>query len=288
MNPNSFRSPAPSCLKHGLLFLIALVTTTMPCMGQDVLDKTDFVLGETLKLRSTVLEEERVLNVYLPAGYDEKKDRSYPVIYLLDGSADEDFIHVAGLVQFGSFSWIRMIPESIVVGIANVDRKRDFTSPSKNEKDHEELPTSGGSTRFIEALAKEIRPLIGKLYRTQGPSTLIGQSLGGLLATEILYTRTDLFDNYIIVSPSLWWNDRSLLKKDPPTLPKDTAVFIAVGKEGEIMEQVAKELHGKLNAGNPEGARLWFKHLPRLDHGDTLHLAVYEAFEAMFRTPSVP
>ncbi len=255
----------------------------MPSQGQEVLDKKAFSIGETLELESKVLEENRVLNVYLPLGYADQKEKRYPVIYLLDGSADEDFIHIAGLVQFGSFSWIQMLPESIVVGIANLDRKRDFTYPSKNGRDQKELPTSGGSARFIEALAKEIQPLIRKTYRTQDVSTLIGQSLGGLLATEILYTRPELFDHYIIVSPSLWWDDRSLLKKDAPKIPDGTSVFIGVGKEGEIMETVAKELHQKLESRQTEGARLWFKHLPRLDHGDTLHLAVYEAFEALFR-----
>ena len=47
---------------------------------------------------------------------------------------DEDFIHISGLVQFGSFSWIHMIPESIVVGIANADRKKRFTYPTNNKK----------------------------------------------------------------------------------------------------------------------------------------------------------
>ena len=69
---------------------------------------------------------------------------------LLDGSKDEDFIHIAGIVQFGSFSWINMLPETIVVGIANVDRKRDFTYPSQNTLDQEEFPTSGKSAHFIQ------------------------------------------------------------------------------------------------------------------------------------------
>ena len=92
-------------------------------------------IGETVKIYSKQLKEERALNIYLPQGYSPDSAKTYPVIYLLDGSLDEDFIHITGVVQFGSFSWINMLPESIVVGIANIDRKRDFTYPTRNEID---------------------------------------------------------------------------------------------------------------------------------------------------------
>ncbi len=275
-------------LKTKVGFFVFLALSLLPRLSsaQEVTQKAAFTIGESLEFHSRILDENRVLNIYLPLSYAQQTDKKYPVIYLLDGSADEDFIHIAGLVQFGSFPWIEMIPETIVVGIANVDRKRDFTFPSKNEKDQKELPTSGGSARFIEALAKEIQPLIRKTYRTQDVSTIIGQSLGGLLATEILYTRPDLFDNYIIVSPSLWWDDRSLLKAGPKNLAEGTSIFVGVGKEGEIMEEVAAELHRKIDGAKAAGTRLWFRHFPELDHGDTLHLAVYEAFGALFKTSS--
>ena len=74
-----------------------------------------FVLGVIDEIQSAQLGEKRVLNIYLPDGY--KNDTAkYSVIYLLDGSADEDFIHVAGLVQFNSFPWVKRLPPTIVVG----------------------------------------------------------------------------------------------------------------------------------------------------------------------------
>lgn len=245
-----------------------------------------FSLGDRLRWRSGALDEDRELNVYLPLSYGTDPEARYPVIYLLDGSADEDFIHIAGLVQFASFSWIQMVPESIVVGIANVDRKRDFTYPSKNEKDQKELPTSGGSAAFIEALEREILPLIESRYRIDGGRTLIGQSLGGLLATEILLKKPALFDRYIIVSPSLWWDDGSLLGADPAPGLEKASVFVGVGKEGEIMETAARRLHARLKALDPGPSRLFFHHFPELDHGDTLHLAVYRALDDLFDDPT--
>ncbi len=235
-----------------------------------------FVLGEIHEINSTKLSESRTLNVYLPEGYAACDTCKYPVIYLLDGSADEDFIHVAGLVQFCNFSWINILPPSIVVGIANVDRKRDFTFPTTIEQDKKDYPTTGGSANFIDFLEKELQPFIEKKYRTAGDKTIIGQSLGGLLATEVLFKKPALFTHYIIISPSLWWDGESLLGHLPNSFPKNTKVHVSVGNEGKVMERDAKKLYKKLKvAGLPTG----YNCLGKEDHASIMHLALLEAFK---------
>lgn len=266
--------------------LIALITilltssTTLP-----ITNTSNFVIGESVTFHSDVLHEDRTINVYLPLSYSKEDGSKYPVVYLLDGSADEDFIHISGLVQFGSFSWIQMIPESIVIGIANTDRKRDFTFPSNNEQDQTESPSAGGSAKFVEMIEEELQPLITRRYRANDTSTLVGQSLGGLLATEILLKKPELFDNYIIVSPSLWWDDESLLQVRAADLSSVNAVYIGVGEEGHTMKRVAKEFFEKLHEDKSMTKNLSFRNFPDLDHGDALHLAVYDAFETIFATP---
>jgi len=240
-----------------------------------------FAIGETITLSSKVLKENRILNIYLPQGYKES-DKKYHVMYLLDGSADEDFIHIAGLVQFASFSWIKMIPETIVVGISNIDRKRDFTYPSTVERDRKEFPTTGGSEKFIKFIKDELQPYITSNYKVLNEKTLIGQSLGGLLATEILLKSPELFDNYIIVSPSIWWDDESLLTLTPKSLTSKKHIYLAVGQEGPYMETGAVKLHYKLRKAYPKNAQIFYKFLEEQDHGDALHLAVYDAFDNIF------
>ncbi|MCU0348575.1 MAG: alpha/beta hydrolase-fold protein [Saprospiraceae bacterium] len=235
-----------------------------------------FVLGEILTLNSTALNEQRTLNIYLPAGYNDDDTTRYPVIYLLDGSADEDFIHVAGLVQFCNFSWINILPPSIVVGIANVDRKRDFTFPTSIEQDKKDFPTTGGSAKFIEFLGKELQPLINKQYRTSPKRSIIGQSLGGLLATEVLFKQPQLFDDYIIISPSLWWDKESLLAQFPKSFPQKTKVHVSVGNEGKVMERDAKNLYKKLKAA---GVTTGYNCLGKEDHASIMHKALSEAFK---------
>ena len=266
-----------------LLLLICLLSTHAT-FGQHVISESDFSIGKAVRLQSAVLKEERTLNIYLPLSYATDSLKQYPIIYLLDGSQDEDFIHIAGLVQFGSFPWINMLPESIVVGIGNVDRKRDYTYPSQSALDREEFPTSGKSAAFMTFMEKELKPYITSTYRTTGRSTIIGQSLGGLLATEVLYKKPELFDNYIIVSPSLWWDDERLLTADPVTAIANKQIYIAGGKEGEVMERTAKALYEKLRTSIADDSQVYYEFLEDKTHGDALHMAVYHAFEEMYKS----
>ncbi len=255
-----------------------------------------FVLGEVAEVHSNVLAEKRILNVYLPEGYTRNDTVRYPVIYLLDGSADEDFIHIVGLVQFNSFDWIGQLPKSIVVGIATVDRRRDFTFPTTIVEDQKKYPTAGHSDRFITFLETELQPFVESRYKTRGAKTLIGQSLGGLLATEILFKKPALFTKYIIVSPSLWWDNGSLLDQTPQILKdgfiQPTDVYIGVGKEGltptatpRVMEVDANVLADKLKSTGSKTVQVTFDYLPEEDHATIMHQAVFNAFRLIY-TPA--
>jgi uncharacterized protein len=242
-----------------------------------------FVLGEIRELDSKILGEKRTLNVYLPDGYSTNDTIRYPVIYLLDGSADEDFIHVAGLVQFCNFPWVKTLPPSIVVGVANVDRKRDFTYPTTIEKDKKDFPTTGGSAKFIAFIEQELQDFVGKTYKTNAQKTLIGQSLGGLLATEILFKKPHLFTHYALISPSLWWDNESLLAIKPafvqPDFTQNIQIFLAVGNEGEIMVGGVNRLKDLIKQAKQPTISWHFKSLEDRNHATIHHEAVYKAFE---------
>lgn len=252
-----------------------------------------FVLGVIDEIQSKELGEKRILNIYLPEGYNPKDEAKYPVIYLLDGSADEDFIHISGLVQFNSFEWINQVPKSIVVGIATVDRRRDFTFPTTVENDKTRFPTTGHSDKFIAFIEKELQPFIDKKYKTTESKTIIGQSLGGLLETEILFKKPSLFNKYVIVSPSLWWNNGSLLNTDSEIFQEDfkqqTEIYVAVGKEGltpteipRVMEVDANLLAEKIKASKSKNIKVYFDYFPEENHGTILHPAVSNSFKFFY------
>jgi uncharacterized protein len=253
-----------------------------------------FVLGTIEELQSAILSEKRTLNIYLPEGYRQDDTTRYPVIYLLDGSADEDFIHVVGLVQFNSFEWINRVPKSIVVGIANVDRQRDFTYPTSFAAEKKRFPKTGGSEKFIAFIEKELQPYIEKKYKTNSTRTLIGESLGGLLATEILFKKPTLFNKYVIISPSLWWDNGSLLNANSELLlsgfTQKTTVYIGVGKEGlglsdipHVMEVDANLLTEKIKATKSKSVSVYFDYLPNEDHATIAHQALLNAFRMLYR-----
>ncbi len=241
-----------------------------------------FSIGKIAEINSAILKEKRTLNIYLPDGYNSKQ--KYPVIYLLDGSANEDFLHIVGLVQF--FNMTFKMPKTIIVGIANVDRKRDFTFPTTRADGKKAYPTTGGSAKFIEFIEKELQPYIKANYKTNNSTYIIGQSLGGLLALEILLKKPALFSNYIIISPSLWWDDESLLKEAPALLSRQADakrwVYISVGSEGKVMEDDAASIVKALQTSGKQNSKVDFVSLPKENHASILHLSVYEALKILY------
>jgi hypothetical protein len=266
-------------MKYVFIFLFIFLN-----IKRSFTQKNAFSIGLIDSLQSIELNETRRLNIYLPEGYSADSAQTYNVIYLLDGSADEDFIHVSGLVQFCNFSWINILPATIVVGISNVDRKRDFTFSTTIQKDKNDFPTTGESAKFISFIENELQPYINRTYKTNGNKMLIGQSLGGLLATEILYSKPQLFNQYLIVSPSLWWNAESLLKGNPEILngnySNNTELFVAVGNEGKIMERDAKKLYKQLKKSKAPNLSVEFKFLGNKNHATIMHQAILNGFEA--------
>lgn len=286
-------------LQRLTLFLLSFFGTTVMAQNTSTVpgESKPFVIGSTHEIYSAELKEKRILNIYLPHGYNKKDTTRYAVIYLLDGSADEDFIHVAGLVQFYNFEWVSNMPKTILVGIANVDRKRDFTFPTTIADDLKKYPTSGNSDRFIAFIEKELQPFISSNFPTSSDKTIIGQSLGGLLAIQILLNKPSLFNKYIIVSPSLWWNNGSLLQQQPAFdaqhLTRLTQVSVLVGKEGatptlipRIMEDDAKLLFEKIEKNQNQFLRSAFELLAGEDHASILHQAIANTFRRWYSIPS--
>lgn len=267
---------------RSLSFALMLAGSCVPVFAQDAV-RAPIAFGETRVLMSRTLGEERALNILLPESYSPDSAKRYPVIYLLDGGIDEDYFHLAGLIRFGSWLWVDWLQESIVVGIVNVDRKRDFTHPTSIAKDKEQFPTTGGSAAFIRFLGDELVPYVDSAYRTSDDRLLIGQSLGGLIGTELLFTRPALFTRYLLVSPSLWWDDGSVLDRAAPFLAAGAEVpgkvFIAVGKEGKVMVGGAKRLATLLRK-NP-AIKVRFHYMPKEDHGTILHQAAIDGMQWM-------
>jgi len=256
---------------------------------------TTFALSRIDTIPSTILGENRVLNVYLPDGYSPDSATKYPVIYLLDGGVDEDFVHIVGLVMYNTTPWINRFPQSIVVGIGNVNRRRDFTFAvpnldfvAKTGFDKSQFSAYGGSAKFIAFLEQEVQPFIDKRYATSKARTIIGESLAGLLATEILLKKPALFDTYIIMSPSLWWGQESLLHDAPRLLAakglNPVNVYIGACEKASSVRMYtdAKALSAIVTKHGAGKARVYFDYLPGETHATLIHQSVYNAFKLLY------
>lgn len=263
-----------ACLLVVVISCAALHTAT----AQRTAPPVPFALGVTEHIHSTRLGEDRILNIALPQGYHPDSAARYPVVYLLDGGADEDFIHISGLFQFAAFEWIGWQRPCIVVGIANTDRKRDLTFPTTIAADKEKFPTTGGSADFMHYIAHEVMPFVDANYKTFPDRTLVGQSLGGLFAIEMLLRKPGIIQHFVIVSPSLWWDNESLLTVNDDALSAPdigiASVYVAVGKEGKGMIGPAKKLVAKLRKTTIP--RIRYQYFPDLDHANILHRAALE------------
>ena len=262
-----------------------LLSTMLSAQVYDKVETTPFVFGDVLTFHSEALGQERVLNVYLPDGYADST-LAYPVIYVLDGTSYEDFPHIAGLAQF--MNMYDLLPKSIVVGIANNGKSRyhDFTGPTESDSDKVWIPTYGGSAAFISYLKNEVEPMVAEHYRTSGHRTIIGQSLGGLLAMEVLVTKPVLFDDYIVVGPSLWWNNGALAARAEAWVKTHNElhkrVFIAsAGNEGMMKKQVMQVVSAFRKYGKPS-LECTYEYFPKETHATLLHRAVYRAFEELY------
>jgi hypothetical protein len=241
-------------------------------------------IGRSHRLASRILGEERVINVYLPDSYGQG-ERRYPVLYLIDGGVDQDFLHIAGTAQLGQI-WGRS-QEYIIVGVATKDRRRELTGPTRDPELLARYPTAGHSEAFRRFIRDEVKPLVTAQYRTDGRTAVIGESLAGLFIVETLLRAPDLFDGYAAISPSLWWDKERLSLEAARLVGRrrlDQRVYLATAQEGPEMEPPTDRLRAALSA------MPGLCYIPRTDltHATIYHSVSPQALQYLFPPPTAP
>lgn len=280
----SVHTSRPPRLVHRSLFAAFAVLLASTSAAQVVpADRTALAIGDTFTIESAALGETRRINVYAPAGYADTDTLRLPVLYMPDGGIAEDFLHLAGLVQISSLNGT-MRP-FLLVGIENTERRRDLTGPTENEEDRQIAPRVGGSATFRTFLRDELMPAVEALYRTTGETAIVGESLAGLFVVESLLLEPDLFDTYIAIDPSLWWNDGQLAADAVALLRRGSVagktLYLAASGEPETAATAA-ELASALREGVPAGLEVHHAHLPAEEHHTVFHPAALAAFRTVF------
>ncbi|MGQ3676728.1 alpha/beta hydrolase [Tenacibaculum discolor] len=226
-----------------ILYILSGLQTTF---GQN---ETDIIMGSKFVIKSNILDEERTCLISLPDSYNESSDvdKRYPVIILLDGNTH--FKIASGILHFMSSNRNQnnLIPESIIIAIENVDRERDFTVTKIKTKRPNNM---GGGRIFLNFIEKELLPYIDKKYKTKPFRTLIGHSLGGLLTLNSYMDKNSVFNAYISIDPSIWWNEEMMKNKVDAISPisLDKKLYIATANQGEANYKRNKQRHDSIYA----------------------------------------
>lgn len=213
--------------------------------------KTDPIpTHETFDIVSKNVGETRVINVWIPENYKKSSDK-LPVLYMADGGIQEDFPHIANTLSLLIAS--KKITPIILVGIENTQRRRDLTGPTEIEEDKKIAAIVGESQKFRTFIKEELFPEISRRYNVSNEKGIIGESLSGLFVMETFFLTPEMFDFYIAMDPSLWWNNHYLVRSTDIYLPKLTdtkkKLWFVTSNAKDIM-QYTDELAQKMKSEN--------------------------------------
>jgi predicted alpha/beta superfamily hydrolase len=259
------------------IFLSGVQTT----LGQS---ETDIIIGSKFVIKSNILDEERTCLISLPDSYNHSSevDKKYPIIILLDGYTH--FKTASGIVHFMSSNRNRnnLMPESIIIAIENIDRERDFTVTKIKTKRPNNM---GGGRNFLNFIEKELVPYIDKKYKTEPFRTLVGHSLGGLLTLNSYMDKNSVFNAYISMDPSTWWNEEMMKNKvdSISSISLDKKLYIATANQGETNYERNKQRHDSLytlitkKSDKPQNVEI--EYFEKENHRSVPLVALYEGLK---------
>jgi predicted alpha/beta superfamily hydrolase len=184
-------------------------------------------------LHSAILSEERRVLIHLPRHYALETAQKYPVMYVLDGTSQDQ--HTADKVAI--LADAGLIPNAIVVGLPNTrgNRERDQTPPFMRRDVADEKSALGAGDKFLSFIEKELIPYVESNYRTSGYRTLSGNSRGGLLVWYSLLAKPDLFQARFCYSTPVWRFENMMVGKMAAFLHSasglKTFLYMSVGDE---------------------------------------------------------
>ncbi|MBU2972342.1 hypothetical protein KO527_23685 [Pseudoalteromonas sp. C2R02] len=257
--------------------LISNAQTSINPKGEIKGEEVSYKVGERFIIKSTILNEERQLLIHLPDDYN-KSDKSYPVIFVLDGNSH--FRHAT--VATNILEQQNRMPQSIIVAIPNNQgtRGRDLGA----QKDI-----------FLKFISDEVIPYTNKNYRTSNHKTIFGHSMAGAFVIKALASKPDLFENYIAASPYMFPNDKALftafdkLFKNKQSLNKSLYLTMTdVAAEGVEVTQALDKFVDLMKKQAPESLNWHYEFIPEQVHMTTPYLTLYQGASFVFSDYHTP
>jgi predicted alpha/beta superfamily hydrolase len=262
------------------LTLLALSGALNICLGQTVTP----IPNESIIIDSKILNEKCKAFVYVPEGYQSAATEKYPVVYVLDGEYYFSFTTEAAALLAQN----QLAPSCIVIGITTNNRQRDFSPPLDEDSGQtQDQQTAGGADKFLEYLKKELIPTVNEKYRTQPTRIIVGHSTGGLLAYYSLYKAPDLFQGFISIDGSTWWNKGKVGREVIDYLshhPGYHGKIVECRKDIKIPVRFPAnlELLNYLDKQRPQGLIYTYLELPDETHGTIVFPGTYYGLKSIF------
>lgn len=177
--------------------------------------------------------------VSLPPSYADNPDRRYPVVYVTDADYGFPMLRLIGRRMNGAGP---RVEEFILVGLSYAtgedsmaSRRRDYTPTPRGASDAPAGSVHGDALAYRDYLRTTVIPFVEGQYRAQqGQRVYVGHSYGGLLGAQILLTQPEMFDGYVLGSPSFWFDRKHLIREMPALLARqgaiDAGVYLYVGE----------------------------------------------------------
>jgi predicted alpha/beta superfamily hydrolase len=255
------------------------------------------VSGDIVTISSRVLNESRKIFIHYPKTDSANLNKRFPVLYLMDGES-----HFEMLSQYMDYlsRWdVNVIPEMIVVGITNTKRTRDLTPTASiinyfgkpDTSAASWMKPSGGNEQFLQFIREELMPCIETNYKTQPFKIFAGHSFGGLAAINCMLTHPDMFDAYIAISPSFWWDNEYVLKLADKKL-KQAKVFNKILFYSDASEGIADsssyhtnllKFDSLLMKRGLKGLEYKYKYYPTETHMTEPVIAYYDALRFIYK-----
>lgn len=233
-------------------------------------------------LRSTALGAMRRYFVATPPGY-EQGGGPYPVLVLLDASDTPQWVAALANVRF--LASRGAVPPLIVVGIPNgPDRTRDLTPPATGSF-ATQFPTAGGADRFLDFITGEVLPAVRARHRAAPATILAGHSFGGLLGLHAAATRPDAFAAIVAMSPSLQYNDSTLIVPYADAVARRRAplrLFVSRGRFEPPIDVTAARFAARLDSLRPAAVAVRSVYYERDTHGLTPLPSLVEGLRFVF------
>lgn len=272
------------------LFIFSLFFT-LTCSAKN--QSFEIPNSEVIEITDSKKSTKYPVYIQLPRSYNTGK-KHYPVVYLTDGPMTFPLATSAMKFPIGS----RKMQEVIFVGIGHQKGMSGMDSRVENftpYKDGSWRRNTGEGEQYIRFLKDDVISYINKQYRTlPKQNTFFGNSLGGLLGGYVLLHHPELFENYILGSPSFWFKGSALLSKEDFTklasLKQSKRVFIAIGaRETKALEsyyEMVDEAKQFSNNLKPYSARIESKFfvIPDASHETAYPTTIAHGLYWLYRT----